>query len=187
MTESLPLINTTLVCLNLILVTTGIVYGVRQYRFNRTWSYIERYNSSDFRRARIEYKKFTNEIQKLKDPVSREDFVRCLINSDSETDIERLTDLTTYINLFTELGIAHRAGVLSETAVEAISGLVLSSWDTLEELIREMRNKESRQIHIAFEEVRDYILKKELHLIKRHRSKKVLGFKIKNTNQEKYD
>ncbi|MEO9485471.1 MAG: hypothetical protein ABJG47_18570 [Ekhidna sp.] len=164
MEETFKVIYPLLTVLNTVLIVTGLLYTIRHYRFNRTWSYIERYNSSDFLLTKKYVKMFTNQLNSFENDNQRKEYVKRLIDSTKDNDIEMILHLTRYVNLFTELGVAYKSGAWSKKAIISIAAVVISSWDKMETFIRvEQERALPRKIYNSFEDLYKIVKRKGLH------------------------
>ena len=98
MTDIFAVVNTALLVLNFGLVIYGVSLTLKHYRYNRTWSYIERYNSNDMLKPKVAANLLMKEIDGLacEDAVAQ---MSSLLSSNDPMDIEKYVQIDTYINL----------------------------------------------------------------------------------------
>lgn len=167
MKEMIDLITLILVAFNAFLIILGLYYTLKHYHFNRTWSYIERYNSSDFIETRKFVKVFTNKLESFESKEEKIEYIQSLIKSTKCEDIEINIHISRYVNLFTELGVTYRSRALSKKALISIAPLVVISWESLEPYILVVRkNMKPQEVHNSFEKLYKYITKKGLDKVK---------------------
>ncbi len=152
MKEALVLLEPLLVLLNFTLIVIGFFYTIRHYKFNRTWSYIERYDAADFIQTRKHVEMFKIKLNSFETDEDKKRYVNELLSSEVESDIEMNLHLSRYINLFTELGVVYRSGAWSQKAFVSIAKLVIDSWEKLEYYIKAVQAlHKPNQIHNSFE------------------------------------
>jgi len=154
-----------LTVLNTALIVTGLIYTIRHYKLNRTWSYIERYNSSDFILTRKYATIFYNKLNAFATEEEKREYVIHLLDSKKEEDIITVLHLIRFINLFTELGVAYKSNAWSKKAIISISFLVLDSWEQMQIFIKVQQERaHPRVIYSSFEHLYNDIIKRKLHL-----------------------
>ncbi len=135
-----------------LVIISGLLITIRHFKIVRTISYIERFNNPNMAAIRGKVDNWLNSSKSNQEKIE-------IINSDSELR----ANVFSFLNIFNEVGIAYKFGLLNKkVAFEIWDTVVPEYWEKLKFFIDYNRNQ-GRAIGANFEKIaKDIIRTKKL-------------------------
>lgn len=122
-------------------------------------SFIERYNSPEFMESKVQLDLFLKQMDGLSQIEKRDKIIR-LHESTTLDDIRTKFHITNVINLFTELGVAYRAGMIGNDELFTFNAIIPNYWEKLQDYISIERSLSKRPVYTSFEYLKDQLHEK---------------------------
>ena len=148
--------------INILLLVFGVWMTIRHFKLVRTFNFIERYNSDEYRKHKVILEFFIKENGDLLN--SKQKLIN-LINSKKKEDIDVKTSIFKFLYLLQEIAVAYKLNILHKRTFINIIGSIIPRYysvtSVIIETVRECYNDST--IFNVFEEVAEEINKKEFN------------------------